>query len=100
MRDAVSAYWGIIEKGNVGEVYNIGSGRGYRIGEVLDILLSFSDCEFNIEIDESKIRPVDIPISICDNTKIKSCTGWKPTFSIEYTLRDILNYWRKRQEEV
>ena len=32
---------------------------------------------------------------ICDNTRIRNRTGWKTTFSLEESLRDVLEYWRE-----
>ena len=40
VRDVVRAYWALLERGAPGEVYNVCSGRGVRIGDVLDELLA------------------------------------------------------------
>lgn len=93
VRDIVKAYALLFAKGESGEVYNIGSGKSYGIGEVLDILLSFSTKEIVIEKDPDLMRPVDIKDAVCDNTKIKKL-GWEPAISLEKSLEDTLDYWR------
>ncbi|HSW96201.1 MAG TPA: GDP-mannose 4,6-dehydratase [Candidatus Saccharimonadales bacterium] len=94
VRDMVKAYALIIEKGEAGELYNIGSGVSHKIQEILDILLSLSKVKVTIEIDQSKLRPSDVPEIICDNTKIQAVIEWKPEIPLEQTLKDILDYWR------
>lgn len=96
VRDMVRAYWLATEKGRPGEVYNICSGKGYRIREVLDILLSLSKEEIEVRQDPEKMRPSDIPVLIGDSTKFRGATGWKPEIPFEKTLEDLLNYWRER----
>ena len=94
VRDTVEGYAQIIEKGQEGEVYNIGSGRSIQIEALLDKLLSFSTSKITVEVDQTLIRPVDVPDLVCDNTKIRNATGWEPKISIDQTLRETLDYWR------
>lgn len=94
VKDVVRAYILLMEKGQIGDVYNIGSGKSYKMSEVLDMLLAFSNTEIKIEVDPNLLRPTDNPNLICDNTKISGLTGWKPEIPLEKTLQDILEYWR------
>ncbi|MCP2604841.1 GDP-mannose 4,6-dehydratase [Candidatus Aminicenantes bacterium AH-873-B07] len=96
VRDIVRAYWLCLEKGKSGEVYNIGSGRTYKISQILDILLGYSKLNVKIKQDPDRLRPSDVPILIADNTKFVKLTNWKPQISIEKTLLDLLNFWRER----
>ncbi len=95
VRDMVKAYSLILDKGVVGEVYNIGSGVSYTISEILHMLLGMTTMNIEIEIDEKKARPSDIPEIRSNNTKIKTLTGWEPQITLEKTLKDTLDYWRK-----
>lgn len=95
VRDMVRAYHLLIEKGESGEVYNIGSGQSHAIQEVLDILLSYIAVPVTVEKDPEKFRPSDIPDIVADTTKIKNLTGWQPEISLKHTLKDTLDYWRK-----
>lgn len=94
VRDMVKAYWLALQKGDLGEVYNLGSGKAYEIGWVLKTLISMSKKEIKIKIDPSRLRAADLPVTMCNQQKFAAQTSWKPTFSIEETLLEILNYWR------
>jgi len=94
VRDCIEAIWLLVEKGNLGDVYNICSGKGYKMKDILEKLISLSSKRFEVHQDPQKVRPSDDPIYIGDNSKL-SQLGWKPQFSIEKTLSDILNYWRR-----
>lgn len=95
VRDMVKAYQALIEKGENGEVYNIGSGVSHRIQEILDSLISLSEVKIEIKEDPAKLRPSDTPDIYSDNTKLEQTTGWKPTIPLAKTLQDTLNYWRE-----
>lgn len=94
VRDMVEAYLLAIEKGEFGEVYNIGSGTSYKISNVLKILLSKSKIKVLVKEDESLLRPSDNPHLICDPSKFKRLTRWTPKIPLEKTLEDTLDYWR------
>ncbi len=94
VRDMVNAYALLIEKGKVGEVYNIGSGISYKTSDLLHILLSLSTVKIKIEVDSTLLRPQESPDRLCDNRKFTKLTGWKPTILIKTTLKETLDYWR------
>ena len=96
VRDMVKGYFLAAEKGESGEVYNICSGKAYKIAEVLDMLLSFSKVKIKIKQDPKRMRPSDVPILLGDNSRFVKQTGWKPTIPFEKTMEDLLNYWRER----
>ncbi|OGH08402.1 MAG: hypothetical protein A2152_02835 [Candidatus Levybacteria bacterium RBG_16_35_6] len=95
VRDMVKAYVKIIEKGEPGDVYNIGSGKSLKISEILEKLLNLVNKKVKVKADPKLFRPVDIPELVCDATKIGKTIDWKPIIPIEKTLEDTLNYWRK-----
>lgn len=94
VRDAVRAYWMLINQCSPGEVYNIGGNRTMTIGAALDMLLALSTTKFTITVDPRLVRPSDVTLQIPCIDKFKNETGWEPTISFEQTLRDILDYWR------
>lgn len=94
VRDIVRGYAMLMENGKCGEIYNIGSGNPYKIQYILDILLSLSNAKIKVEIDSDKLRPSDVPIIQCDNSKIKSHVNWEAQYDIKNTLKDTLDYWR------
>lgn len=95
VRDMVKAYVLAIQKGEVGDVYNLGSGKGYTISKLLELLIKFSQKEISVAVEKERLRPIDLPVTICNNNKFKTITQWEPLIPIEQTLQDILNYWRK-----
>lgn len=94
VRDMVKAYILLMEKGESGEAYNIGSGNSYRISDILERLLSFSRVKISFLVDQSLVRQEDVPDRRCDNTKIKELTGWEAKIPIGQTLKETLDYWR------
>ncbi len=96
VRDMVKAYWLATEKGKPGEVYNICSGRGWKIKEVLDILLSLTKEKIEIKQTPKRMRPSDVPVLVGDSAKFREATGWKPEIPFEKTMKDLLDYWRER----
>ncbi|MBI2028318.1 MAG: GDP-mannose 4,6-dehydratase [Candidatus Levybacteria bacterium] len=94
VKDIVRAYVLAIDRGEIGEVYNIGSGRSYKISDILDRLISMSTSKIKIEKEDSLIRPSDNPELLCDCRKFERLTNWRPEFSIDETLKDTLDYWR------
>lgn len=94
VRDMVKAYLGVLENGQIGDVYNIGSGKSYQISEILNILLSFSQVKIEVKQDPLLLRPSDVPDIVSDNSKIKKIMDWSPSISIDKTLKDTLDYWR------
>ena len=96
VRDMVGAYLLSLEKGKPGEVYNICSETSWRVGDMLDKLLSMTDADIKVEQDPARLRPSDVPRLQGDCTKFKKDTGWSPSIPFETTLKDILDYWRQR----
>ena len=94
VRDMVRAYWLALEYGKPGEVYNICSGTGYRIGDVLDILLSMTRVPISVEKDPERMRPSDVPLLVGNSSKFRVLTGWEPGIPFERTMRDSLDWWR------
>jgi len=94
VRDVARAYSMLMGAGEAGEIYNVCSGRYYRLSDLLDILLSFSQCKTTIEADQSRRRSDDPRRIWGDHAKLTERTGWQPTIPIEQTLQDMLDYWR------
>ncbi|MCB0044576.1 MAG: GDP-mannose 4,6-dehydratase [Caldilineaceae bacterium] len=94
VRDVVRAYWLALLHGEPGCAYNVGSGRSYAVQEVLDKLLALTDASITLETDPARLRPSDVPVSVCDNRRLTAATGWRPDIPLERSLADLLSYWR------
>lgn len=93
VRDIVRAYYLTALDGIAGEVYNVCSGNGIKIQEILDTLLSFSKMEVIVKNDSQKERPIDIPYYVGDFTKLNQSTSWEPTISLKQSLQEIYTNW-------
>lgn len=98
VRDVARAYALSLEKGKPGEVYNICSGRGIKIKDMLDKLISLSHVDLETKQDLERLRPSDVELLIGSSEKFQKETGWKPEIPFDKTLQDLLDYWRDRIE--
>jgi GDP-4-dehydro-6-deoxy-D-mannose reductase len=96
VRDVVRAYFLLLEKGIQGEIYNVCSGTGRSLGEILDIFSSLLNIKIKVETDKERIRPSDNKIIIGDNSKIKEHIGWQPEIPFIDSLRDIIIDWKQK----
>jgi len=97
VRDVVEAYGAIIDKNWIpGDSYNICSGKGVQVKKILEILLQLANKKLIITEDPSKLRASDTPVYVGCNRKFSKLTGWKPKISLEQTLKDTLDFWRKQ----
>jgi GDP-4-dehydro-6-deoxy-D-mannose reductase len=65
------------------------------MADVCDVLTEHSCKTIARELDESRMRPSDVPLLIGDNTKLKMYTDWEPDYNWEESLIDLLEYWRE-----
>ena len=94
VRDMVKAYELAIIFGEPGAVYNICSGVGHSLQELLDGLLSLSPIPFKVVQDESLMRPTEISYCVGSNRLFTELTGWSPQIPWSQTLMDILENHR------
>lgn len=96
VRDVVRAYRLLAEKGQPGEIYNVGSGEPHSVQEILDRLCAMASCRIPVECDPAKMRPSDTPVICCDHSKLTRDTGWMPIYTLENILAETLTYWREQ----
>ncbi|MGH9856505.1 MAG: GDP-mannose 4,6-dehydratase [Acidobacteriota bacterium] len=94
VRDVARAYRLLMEKGEIGEVYNVASGKGLKIRDLLNHLLALSTAQITVEQDPERMRPSDTPVLIGDATKLRHVTAWQPNIALEQSLHDVLTVWR------
>ncbi len=78
--DTVMALMAIAEYGKSGETYNVSSGNGYSINELIEI----SSQVLGLQLNPTYVlgRTSDVRKSILDNTKLRNQTGWGPVYSL------------------
>jgi GDP-4-dehydro-6-deoxy-D-mannose reductase len=93
VHDVVEAYRLLLDKGTRGEVYNICSGKGRSISDIVSLLSEMYHIDVQVHQEQSQIRPIDNPRIIGSYKKIHNDTGWKPRISFEESLRSMYYYW-------
>jgi GDP-mannose 4,6-dehydratase len=94
VRDTVRAYWDLVNKCDIGDVYNIGGNVTMTIREMLQKLIDLSDKHITVKIESGRLRPSDVTLQIPDISKFQKKTGWEPEISFDQTLKDTFDYWR------
>ena len=99
VRDAVRAYYMLLTINPIpGEYYNIGGTYTCSVREMLDTLLNMSEMKdkISVETDPDRLRPIDADLQVPNTNKFQQHTGWEPQIKFEDTMRELLEYWRKR----
>jgi GDP-4-dehydro-6-deoxy-D-mannose reductase len=92
--DVVEAYLRLLDPAVGANIYNVASGVGTRLGDLLDALLDLADQRPSIERDPERYRPADC--SVGDAGRLRAATGWRPAVSIERMLERLLADWRRK----
>jgi GDP-4-dehydro-6-deoxy-D-mannose reductase len=96
VRDVVAAYRALTERGEAGEAYNVCTGEGHRLRDLLDRLLNLAGVRAAVVSDPSRVRARDVDHVVGDPAKIRARTGWTPTIPLERTLTDLYQDARAR----
>jgi len=94
VRDAMRAYWEALVWCEPGEAYNIGGPTTMTVGQFLEKLLSLAKVKINTRCDPALLRPADVTLQIPNVEKFVKATGWKPQYTFEKSVDNLLNYWR------
>lgn len=97
VKDIVKVYKKLLENENDELVYNVGSGKTYKIEDLLKYIVSLSSQKIEIVIDKEKIRPVDTPYICCDNTKTSK---YFDGTDIKKTIKEMYEHYRKSIDTV
>lgn len=78
----------------VGEVVNMGSKENYSVEELAHIIGELMGHEkVEIEVDENRLRPLDVEVLLCNPGKMHQLTGWEPTTSLREGLKNMVEYY-------
>jgi GDP-4-dehydro-6-deoxy-D-mannose reductase len=97
VEDVVGAYLRLLDRSVPAGLYNVASGVGRSVREVLGSLLALAgvaESEVEIAVDASRWRPTDHAVG--DAGRFRSATGWAPCVPFEETLRSLTDGWRAR----
>ncbi len=89
--DVVDAYALLLESGESGAAYNVASGRGVSVKDLLLMVSEAAEHPVNPKIAEELVRPADVPHLVGNSDKLRSLTGWQPKLSIEQAVQEVVN---------
>lgn len=99
VRDVVDVYHTLLTEGEVGKVYNVCSGKGVKLKEIIEIISNELKIKPKINVDENRIRPTDNLVIIGDNTLLKNQFNWTPKYTLNKTLQDMINLNLEKNNE-
>ena len=98
VRDVISGYMLLLEKGETSSVVNVCSGNALPISEWLHRLLALSKTPIRIEIEPGLVYSQSNPRLVGDNTRLRGL-GWTPRIPIDEMLSSLLDHWRSKIRE-
>jgi len=99
--NTVEGFWQVgLHDNSVGEVINLGSGREISIGDLANLIADLIGEKIEIEVDQQRIRPEKSEVErlLCDSTKARELTGWKPRYSLEEGLKATIGWLKEHMQ--
>lgn len=95
--DHSAAVWKIIENGEIGEAYNIGTGVEKSVLEITDLILK------TLEKPQSLIKEVPDRLGhdkryLLDNSKLSNELNWKPQIEFTVGIRETIKWYKENRE--
>ncbi|HWP65515.1 MAG TPA: GDP-mannose 4,6-dehydratase [Candidatus Limnocylindria bacterium] len=97
VRDMAAGYVALLERGLSSHAYNLCSGVGRSIREVVDVFRSLARVPIDVAQDPALTRRVEVPSLIGSAERALADTGWRPLIPFEQTAADLLAWWRSRE---
>jgi GDP-L-fucose synthase len=91
VKDMIKGCLLVLEKGESMRPYNVGSGTGVTIGELVQAVVSSSDKNPTIEWDNSK--PTTIPYKVSSIERLEKELGFKPDYTFEQGIKETMEWY-------
>lgn len=93
VRDVVSAYRLIAERGVAGGTYNVASGSGVSVGQVIELMAAAVgvSCRVTADRDTDGTAP---NVLVGDGSRVRAL-GWRPTHQLGVTLGEVVAEHRR-----
>ncbi len=98
VRDVVKAYYLLLKKGKSGEIYNICSGRGIVLKDVITKMSEVLGINIAVEVNPKLIRPNENKKVTGSYKKLNTELGWKPELTLEDSIKDLIDYWKVNKD--
>jgi GDP-L-fucose synthase len=79
-----------------GQVFNVGSGHGVRVGDVVNALIRVADQE-QVRVVYGAAGPTSAPNRVLNVDRLAAGLQWTPTTSLEDGLRKTFDWWRENR---
>jgi GDP-4-dehydro-6-deoxy-D-mannose reductase len=89
VRDVVAAYRILVERGEAGGIYNVASGEGTSVAELLNRMLEIAGVSATIETDPALVRIGERRMMVGDASRL-GALGWSRSRTLDETLGEIL----------
>lgn len=95
--DIATALMALLDKGLIGETYNIGTGIGTDNQQIIDFVASMAERSGVVapQVEINPRRLFDVKVNILDTSKIESITGWQPSINLREGIERCWNYMLK-----
>lgn len=98
VKDVVKAYGILLHHGKKGEIYNICSGQGIVLNDIVEMIAEYCGLTIKTIINSKYVRPNDSKQIIGSYKKINKDFGWKPEIDLKDTLKEMIDYMEKVYE--
>ncbi len=95
IRDICEVLYILSSKGKHGEIYNICSGKGNTMRELLAGMIAASD-QPGIKVKENKKIKPGVIYAVGSSVKLRRTTGWKAKYNLSQSIHDTLVFYRQR----
>lgn len=89
--DTAAAFVTVVEADDdvVGGTFNAGSGTEISIGDTVRLIGEVMGAPVEVRLDPERVRPAGSEVQrlVCDSSRLKAITSWKPEVSLEQGLR-------------
>jgi GDP-4-dehydro-6-deoxy-D-mannose reductase len=89
--DVVTAYISLLQLGTPGQAYNVASGVGRSVQEVVERVLRRVGVSAPLVADPALVRPVDVPALVGNPLKLQQATGWRATRTFDDIIDDLIH---------
>ncbi len=81
----------------IGELFNCGPGDDIAIGKLAEDIARLMEVDADIVEDPKRLRPKDSEVMrlVCDATKLRERTGWRPRYTRDDGLRETIDWFRE-----